>query len=62
MTRKKSPPTTSLVRSSAAEYLAFVAATGSQEQSVETRYEDERSGRLKSGRSALMPASLEQTP
>jgi len=41
MTRKKKPPTVSLVRSSAAEYLTFVAATGSQEQSVEMRYEDE---------------------
>lgn len=32
---------TSMVRSSAAEYLTFVAATGSQETSVEMRYEDE---------------------
>lgn len=40
MTRKKKP-TTSLVRSSAAEYLTFVAATGSQQQAVEMRYEDE---------------------
>lgn len=31
----------SLVRSSAAEYLTFVAATGSAETSVEMRYEDE---------------------
>ena len=31
----------SLVRSSAAEYLTFVAATGSAEASVEMRYEDE---------------------
>lgn len=30
-----------MVRSSAAEYLTFVAATGSQETSVEMRYEDE---------------------
>jgi len=31
----------SLVRSSAAEYLTFVAAEGSSETSVEMRYEDE---------------------
>ena len=31
----------SLVRSSAAEYLTFVAASGSSEASVEMRYEDE---------------------
>ena len=31
----------SIVRSSAAEYLTFVAATGAQETSVEMRYEDE---------------------
>ncbi len=31
----------SLVRSSAAEYLTFVAATGDQSQAVEMRYEDE---------------------
>jgi hypothetical protein len=30
-----------LVRSSAAEYLTFVAATGDQSQAVEMRYEDE---------------------
>jgi len=30
-----------MVRSSAAEYLTFVAATGDQEQSVEMRYQDE---------------------
>jgi hypothetical protein len=39
MSKKK--PGTSLVRSSAAEYLTFVAATGGQSQSVEMRYEDE---------------------
>lgn len=39
MTKKK--PGNSLVRSSAAEYLTFVAATGGQSQSVEMRYEDE---------------------
>ena len=32
---------TSIVRSSAAEYLTFVAAGGSSETSVEMRYEDE---------------------
>ena len=31
----------SIVRSSAAEYLTFVAATGSVETSVEMRYENE---------------------
>jgi hypothetical protein len=31
----------SIVRSSAAEYLTFVAATGNAETSVEMRYEDE---------------------
>lgn len=41
MTRKKHPPEASTVRSSAAEYLTFVAATGSQQQAVEMRYEDE---------------------
>lgn len=29
------------IRSSAAEYLTFIAATGEDEQSVEMRYEDE---------------------
>lgn len=32
---------TTIVRSSAAEYLTFVAAGGSSEASVEMRYEDE---------------------
>lgn len=41
MTRKKQPPEVSIVRSSAAEYLTFVAATGSQQQAVEMRVEDE---------------------
>ena len=31
----------SIIRSSAAEYLTFVAATGGQDQAVEMRYEDE---------------------
>ncbi|PIY01340.1 MAG: cell filamentation protein Fic, partial [Hydrogenophilales bacterium CG_4_10_14_3_um_filter_58_23] len=43
--RKPPPPAkkneVSVVRSSAAEYLTFVAATGSAETSVEMRYEDE---------------------
>lgn len=39
MTKKKQAA--SLVRSSAAEYLTFIAATGDQPQSVEMRYEDE---------------------
>jgi len=34
-------PEASFVRSSAAEYLTFVAASGSSESSVEMRYEDE---------------------
>lgn len=37
----KKPQSVSLVRSSAAEYLTFVAATGDQSESVEMRYEDE---------------------
>jgi hypothetical protein len=37
----KSSPETSLIRSSAAEYLTFVAAGGNSEASVEMRYEDE---------------------
>lgn len=41
MTRRKQTPDVSIVRSSAAEYLTFVAATGSNEQAVEMRYEDE---------------------
>jgi len=38
MNKKNNPPA---IRSSAAEYLTFVAATGSSEQSFEMRYEDE---------------------
>ena len=34
----------SIVRSSAAEYLTFVAATGNAETSVEMRYENENIG------------------
>ncbi len=46
MSRQKNPQIpkereTSLVRSSAAEYLTFVAAGGSSETSVEMRYADE---------------------
>ncbi len=37
----KKPIQNSIVRSSAAEYLTFVAASGSSEPSVEMRYEDE---------------------
>lgn len=40
-TTKASTSHHSIVRSSAAEYLTFVAATGSSEVSVEMRYEDE---------------------
>ena len=32
---------TSIIRSSAAEYLTYVAATGSSDESIELRYEDE---------------------
>jgi len=32
---------TSLIRSSAAEYLTFIAASGNPEANVEIRYEDE---------------------
>ncbi len=39
--RGKKKTEVSLVRSSAAEYLTFVAAGGSSEESVEMRYEDE---------------------
>ena len=39
--RAKKTTAVSLVRSSAAEYLTFVAASGSSETSVEMRYEDE---------------------
>ncbi|MBL9179277.1 MAG: virulence RhuM family protein [Verrucomicrobiaceae bacterium] len=39
--RAKKKPEVSLVRSSAAEYLTFVAAGGDSEASVEMRYEDE---------------------
>ncbi len=42
MSKKPSAhPTPSLIRSSAAEYLTFVAATGQAEASVEMRYENE---------------------
>ena len=39
--RAKKPAEVSLVRSSAAEYLTFVAAGGDSQASVEMRYEDE---------------------
>lgn len=39
MSQKK--PESPMMRSSAAEYLTFIAATGEQSQSVEMRYEDE---------------------
>lgn len=38
---KKNRKVTSIVHSSAAEYLTFVASTGNSEESVEMRYEDE---------------------
>jgi len=37
----KKPKNNINIRSSAAEYLTFVSATGNQEQAVEMRYEDE---------------------
>jgi len=39
--KSKKKKDVSIVRSSAAEYLTFVAATGDDERSVEMRYEDE---------------------
>jgi len=41
MSNHDKTPQTALVRSSAAEYLTFIAATGSQQTSVEMRYENE---------------------
>jgi len=41
MSTNDNTPRTPLVRSSAAEYLTFIAATGAQQTSVEMRYEDE---------------------
>ncbi len=41
MTRKKPKQEISLTRSSAAEYLTFIAASGDSESSVEMRYQDE---------------------
>jgi hypothetical protein len=38
---KKHPHTEITIRSSAAEYLTFVAATGDNPQSIEMRYQDE---------------------
>jgi len=38
---KKEPPEEKNIRSAAAEYLTYVAATGDNPQSVEMRYEDE---------------------
>ena len=38
---KKSVPKTDIARSSAAEYLTFVAATGDQSEAIEVRYQDE---------------------
>jgi len=39
--RKKSGKEVSIIRSSAAEYLTFIAAVGKSETSAEMRYEDE---------------------
>ena len=45
MSRKKQTgKEVSIVRSSAAEHLTFVAASGERETSVEMRYEDENTG------------------
>lgn len=41
MARKKPVQDVNLARSSAAEYLTFVAATGGDQQSIEMRYQDE---------------------
>ena len=40
--KKKSGKEVSIVRSSAAEYLTFIAAVGKSETSVEMRYEEEK--------------------
>jgi hypothetical protein len=39
--KNKKKTEVSIVRSSAAEYLTFIASTGDNEQSVEMRYQDE---------------------
>lgn len=39
--KKKEKPETAMIRSSAAEYLTFIAAGGGSDSSVEMRYEDE---------------------
>ncbi|MBU0501175.1 MAG: virulence RhuM family protein [Gammaproteobacteria bacterium] len=41
MSKKKSDQKVDIARSSAAEYLTFIAATGEGEQSIEMRYQDE---------------------
>ena len=38
---KKKQKEISVIRSSAAEYLTFVASTGDSDESIEMRYEDE---------------------
>ena len=39
--KKKNNKEVSVVRSSAAEYLTFIASTGDDNDSIEMRYEDE---------------------
>jgi len=41
MSKKKTGPKVDIARSSAAEYLTFIAATGEGEQSIEMRYQEE---------------------
>lgn len=41
MTKFKKPSKNTIIRSSAAEYLTFVSATGDNQESIELRYEDE---------------------
>ena len=43
MNKKKDEVT---IRSSAAEYLTYVASVGDQQDSIEMRYEDEKQGKI----------------
>lgn len=48
------------IRSSAAEYLTFVASTGESDASYEMRYEDENISPMIPSRAATTAASLRQ--
>ena len=54
----KSPSDSSLVRSSAAEYLTYIAAVGDDKDSVEMRYEDENIWLTQKMMSALYGVSI----